>query len=108
MKRNGTGIGWKPSLAHTVCLRLVKFTPVPFFTILRRSSLLVLAADHSPDVGDLPQVLTLLDQYVTQNPGTGYVSEPRVGVASLDVRRGHPLQVRQGGLSDGVEVSQQV
>jgi hypothetical protein len=35
------------------------------FTILRRSSLLVLAADHSPDVGDLPQVLTLLDQYVT-------------------------------------------
>lgn len=77
-------------------------------TILYRSSLLVLAADHSPDVGDLPQVLTFLDQYVTQNPRTGYARKPRVGVASLDVRRGHPLQVRQGGMSNGVKVNQQV
>ena len=74
----------------------------------RHSSLLVLPANHTPDVGDLPQVLTLFDEYVTQDPRAGYAREPRVVVSGLHVRRIHLLQVRQGGLSHVVDVGQHI
>ena len=44
---------------------------------------MILAANHSPDVGDLSQVLALFDQYVAQNPCTGYAREPRMRVGGL-------------------------
>ena len=73
-----------------------------------RSSLLVLPANHTPDVGNLPQVLTLFDQYVTKDPRAGYARAPRVVVSGLHVCRGHLLQVCQGVLSHGVEVGQHI